>query len=95
MRHLLHELDCTKQEKTSLMEDNQGALVWSTEGLRHTKDVSIRYNFVKEQLGDGVINMIYRSTDRITANILTKPISRVAFEEHRCGLWVKLRYELG
>lgn len=75
-------LDCTQQESAPLTEENQGELVWSTERLRHAKHVSISYDLIIEHVDDGVIMMVYSSTKRMTADIPTKPISRVALKGH-------------
>ena len=88
LRDLLTQLDCQQEKPTALNEDNQGALVWSTDGVRHAKHVSIRLNFVKEQVEFGAVRPVYCSTQQMTADILTKPLLRVAFEKHRDGLGV-------
>lgn len=74
---------------STLKDDNQGALVWSRDGLRHLKHVAVRMNFVKEQAGLGNVISIYSSTEDMPADILAKPPPRVAFGKHRDGLDVK------
>ena len=70
------------------MEYNQGAIVWGTDGVRHAKHVAIRRNFVKGTVDLGLINIKDCTTQEMTAEILTKPLGRVTFEEHRNGLSV-------
>lgn len=46
LRNLLQEFGCEQTESTPVMEDNHGAVVWGSEGVRHAKHISIRKNFV-------------------------------------------------
>lgn len=93
LRHLLHELDSTQGEPTVVMKDNQGAIVWSTEGVRHAKHVPIRRNFSKEQIDRGIIKAQYCPTADMTTDVLTKPLLRHAFEKHRLSLGVRSTFE--
>lgn len=89
LRKLLEELDARQSSPTPVLEDNQGAIIWSREGVRHSKHVSIRKNFVKENVARGVIKMQYCPTRDMTADVLTKPLQRVLFECHRTALGVR------
>ena len=88
LRSLLLEYGCSQEGSTAVMEDNQGAIVWGTDGVRHAKHVAIRRNFVKENVDHGHIEIQYCSTQEMTADILTKPLGRIHFEEHRNGFGV-------
>ena len=90
LRHLLKELDCEKTESTPIFEDNQGAVVWESEGVRHAKHISIRKSFVRDNVQRGIIRIIYSSTKNMVADIITKPLSRLAFERNRHGLGIFL-----
>ena len=69
VRKLLEEL-CNKQEGATVMfEDNQGAIVWSTEGVRHAKHVSIRRKFVLDNVKNGTVKVVYTLTTTMTADI--------------------------
>ena len=86
MRRLLAELGCHQKDGTEISEDNQGAIVWSTEGVRNAKHISIRRNFVKENVEKEVIQVVFCPTENMTADILTKPLGRISFHKHREGL---------
>ena len=88
LRFLLDELDCAQMDPTVIKEDNQGAVTWGQEGVRHAKHVSIRKNFVKENVQKGSIQLEYCATNDMTADVLTKPLLRLAFDKHRDELGV-------
>lgn len=68
---------------TDLNVDSQGALIWGKDRARHAKHVSIRKKFVHENVEKGNIKLLYCTISSIPADILTKPLLRVAFEHHR------------
>lgn len=75
MRHLLQKLDCEQKESTLEMEDNQTALKWSNGGVRHEKNVSVRYNFIKEKVVEVIIRMVYCRTDKNEHRIILTSMS--------------------
>lgn len=89
MRSLLKDFDEKTLGATKIFEDNQGAITWSREGVRSAKHVSIRMNFVKQQCDAGTILLEYCSTERMIAEILTKPLGRIKFEYHRDALGIR------
>lgn len=88
IRYLLGDLDCEQISPTEVREDNQKAIVWSNEGIRHAKHVAIRHNFVREQVTEGIIRVTYCPTGEMTEDIPTKPLSRTMFQQHRISLEV-------
>lgn len=86
VRHILKELGVNISGATKLMQDNQGAAVWENEGVRKTKHVAVRGNFVKQVIDEGIVSTEFRPTSAMTADILTKPINRVSFERNRTAL---------
>ena len=86
VRHLLCELGFPQEHPTTLYEDNQGAQVWGTYGVRNAKHVAIRRNYVKEQVDSRTVEMKYVPSADMKADVLTKALGRVAFEKHRVGL---------
>ena len=67
------------------MEDNQGTIAMAKNPVSHvrTKDIDIRYHYVREAVQDGVINLHYCPTEEMIADILTKPLPRGRFETLR------------
>jgi hypothetical protein len=62
--------------------DTQGAidLVINARFLQKTKYINIRYYFIRDYINTKEINLKYIPTGEITADILTKPLPRPAFE---------------
>jgi len=52
------------------------------------KYIDIHYHFIHEKIKDGMIEVIYYPTNKMTANILTKPLSSYRFKPliHVLGL---------
>lgn len=94
LRKLLEELHCPQDSCTTMSGDNQGALVWSGDGIRHAKHVSIRMNFVKGCVDQSLIKLVYCPTQDMVADILTKPLKRVAFEKCRTAMKIVRFQEL-
>ena len=82
-RKRLEEFGFKQTEGNLLRVDNQGVLLWGSQGIRHVKHVSIRLNFVKECIERGIPILLYCKSSEIVADILTKPLFRLAFEKHR------------
>ena len=95
IRRLLSDLTATQGQATVLMEDNQGAICIAKNPVSHarTKHIDVRYHYVREAVNDGVINLQYCPTHKITADILTKPLSKKSFETLRSNMGLmKVKY---
>lgn len=55
--YLLSEVDVFQETPNVVLEDNQGALVWSNEGVGHFKHLEIRRNFVTVNGSDEAIRL--------------------------------------
>jgi hypothetical protein len=69
-----------------LFGDNQGALALAQNPRgRHkgTKHIAVKYFYIRELLKDGIMNLQYCPTRYNTADIMTKPLARPLFEQHR------------
>ena len=68
-----------------MMEDNQGAIALVKNPVSHskTKHIDIRFHFVREALKNGVIKVKYCPTEKMLADLFTKPIPRSSFESIR------------
>lgn len=82
IRALLTEFKVTLRDPTHVYENNAGAIAWG-EGVCRAKHVSIRANFIKDHVVKGAISIQYCPTSSMVADILTKPLQRIKFDEHR------------
>ena len=53
-----------------------------------SKQIEIRYIYIRDMVQKGSINLQYVSIDEQVADVLTKPLSRVKFEYFRDKLGV-------
>ena len=85
LRRLLSDIKATPKTPTIIMEDNQGSIAVAKNPISHarTKHIDIKFHYVREALQDGVIELVYCPTEQMTADILTKPLSRGRFETLR------------
>lgn len=71
----------------TIKEDNQAciALVNNTMTTGRTKHIDVRYHFCRERVESGDIKVEYCSTDKMLADVLTKPLA--APQHHKlCGV---------
>ena len=66
----------------------EGAAKDSEVGQR-TKHIDIRFHFIRQTVEDGSINLIYCSTDDMTADILTKALPRWKVATHALGFGLR------
>ena len=82
LRRLVEEMGNPDQEATVIFEDNQGAIATAHNPVFHrrTKHIQIRYHYVREAVAEEIIKAIYCPSSEMTADILTKAISKDQFE---------------
>jgi transposase InsO family protein len=70
--------------------DNQAAIKLTQHATNHnaTKHIDVRFHYSREQRQLGNVNIAYKSSQEMTADTLTKGLTRVAFTRHRDGLGV-------
>jgi hypothetical protein len=78
------------QEPITIRVDNQGAIDLANNPKIHdrTKHIDIRHHFIREAIERRLINLFRIPTTEQTADILTKPLARTKFEEHRRGMGI-------
>jgi hypothetical protein len=91
LRRLIGEIFPRLIDQTTLFCDNQAALRLATDDNYHarTKHIDIRFHFIRQTVEDGSINLIYCSTDDMTADILTKALPRWKVATHTLGLGLR------
>jgi transposase InsO family protein len=78
--------------------DNQGAIAVSKHVSNHdrSKHIDIRYHYLRDLVNKEEVVIDYCETKKMTADTLTKPLSKELFEKHRSGLGlINLRGSVG
>lgn len=85
LRRLLADLNVEQSKPTMIMGDNQSSIAIARNPVSHarTKHIDIRHHFIREALQDDVIDLCFCPTSEMTADVLTKPLSRNRFEQCR------------
>ncbi|RVW37975.1 Retrovirus-related Pol polyprotein from transposon TNT 1-94 [Vitis vinifera] len=83
LNRLLEELRVPLKHPMVLYCDNQAAISIAKNPVHHdrTKNVEIDRHFIKEKIEEGVFKVSYTPTNCQTADILTKALARVNFED--------------
>uniref|UniRef100_A0AAV1UB76 RxLR effector candidate protein n=1 Tax=Peronospora matthiolae TaxID=2874970 RepID=A0AAV1UB76_9STRA len=92
LKVLLGELgEMTSDEAIKMYEDNQGsiALAKNPEFHKRTKHIDIRYHFVRKRVESGEVVLEYCPTQDMLADMMTKPIAAVQFENIRDRLGIQ------
>jgi len=73
---------------TMILVDNQGAisLVQNPRFHRRTKHIELKYHYVREIYQSHLIDIGYVSTQAMTADLLTKPLTRELHWRHTKGM---------
>jgi len=71
--------------------DNQGTIRNTVDGaLRHkTKHMDLKYMFLRDLVRRGLISVNYLHTDQMVADVFTKPLRWIKFEQFRSELGIK------
>ena len=88
---LLSDIKASPQIPIGIKEDNQGTIAVARNPISHnrTKHIDIKFHYVREALEDGIIDLTYCPTEQMTADILTKPLTRQRFETFRLEMGLK------
>ena len=83
--------EMASDDAIKIYEDNQGsiALAKNPEFHKRTKHIDIRYHFVREKVEEGEVVLQYVSTTDMLADIMTKAITAVQFENLRNRLGIR------
>ena len=90
LRKLMSGLFNLELDTTIILCDNQSCIKMTENPVFHgrSKHIEIRYFYIRDMMQKGAIKLQYVSTDEQVADVLTKPLSRVKFENFRDNLGV-------
>jgi hypothetical protein len=68
-------------DSTIIYYDNQSCIRLFEHPVFHerSKHIEIKYYFIRDKVQEGEMKLQYIPTDELTADILTKPLSRIKF----------------
>ena len=74
-----------KKEPVTLYEDNKSAVCLAKNPQFHgrSKHIDIRYHFIRDESKKGTIEVKYCKTEDMVADMLTKALYRLKFENFR------------
>jgi len=84
LKWLYHEITCTVYKPQRLFCDNKSALqlVKQPRFNERSKHISIQYHHVRDSFRNGLISLEYLPSIDMTADILTKPLTRDLHQKH-------------
>ena len=50
---------------------------------KRTKHIDTKFHFIREEVDENSIQLVYTPTDQMTADLLTKALPQVKLEQHR------------
>ena len=76
LRQLLADMTGSKKQAIRLHADNQGAIALSKNAVHHkrTKHIDIRYHFIRYEVDNKIVYLVYVPTGKNTADMFTKPL---------------------
>ena len=74
--------------RPTLFGDNQSAQAIARNPVKHklSKHFRCKLHYIREQLKNNVLNLVYCPSSLNTADVMTKPLSKQVFEKHREGM---------
>ncbi|GBM94622.1 Retrovirus-related Pol polyprotein from transposon TNT 1-94 [Araneus ventricosus] len=91
LTNLTKDLDLPQCLPVTIYEDNQSCIKLSQSDKHHsrTKHIDVKFHHIRHLRETGMIELEYCQSKEMTADNLTKPLPRSAFEHHRTNLQLK------
>ena len=82
LRQLLPDLMCLPCESVCTYIDNQGAIALANNPVHHkrSKHIDMKYHYVRLEIQNGIVELIYIPTDNNVADVFTKPITIIKLD---------------
>ena len=81
----MQELQLSRQPKIIIGMDNQSAIIFAEEQIvqERSKHIDIKFHYTREQIDKGIIGLEYIPTNRLPADMLTKPLPKTPTRIYR------------
>jgi hypothetical protein len=91
LRRLLKEINFAQHEATPIYLDSKSAIELVKNKVHHerSKHINVKFHFIREQVKEKKIELIYVSSDEQVADIFTKPLPTVKFKKFKNLLGMK------
>jgi hypothetical protein len=91
LARILADMTGTKSEASELKSDNQSTMAFCKNPVFHdrSKHIDVRYHFLQECVEKGEIVVTYMATENQLADLLTKALGRIHFQELRSKVGVQ------
>ena len=78
---LCRELRLIDNSPITIMEDNQACIKFANDARFHqrSKHIDVRHHFIRDEIDNKAISLVYCPTEEQLADALTKPLDRVKF----------------
>ena len=85
MKRILKEIGHEQDEEMILFCDKMSTIKLSKNAVMHgkSKHIRVRYHFLRELTKEGLIKLVYCSTEEQLADIMTKPLKMASFQRIR------------
>jgi hypothetical protein len=93
---LLRELKLRQHEATEIRVDNKSAIELAKNSVHHerSKHIDVRFHFIREQVKKSEVRLSHVTSHEQVADIFTKPLPTVLFENYKAMIGMKNRLEL-
>lgn len=90
MRRILEDVGTQQKQATKIQCDNQNSIKLADNPIYHarSKHIELQHHFFKEKIESQEIELIYCNTSENVADIFTKPVGRIHFEDFKQKLGV-------
>ena len=81
----MHELKLSRQSKIIIGMDNKSAIIFAEEQMvqERSKHIDIKFHYTRDQIEKGLIGLEYVPTNRLPADMLTKPLPKTPTRIYR------------
>ena len=90
LRRLLKDMGHEQVDATTVYEDNQGCIYLMHNDLKNkrTKHIDIKYFWLKQQIDEKKVELLFCPTQEMIADIMTKSLPRESFQKFRSQIRV-------